>query len=403
MKKKKISTYSAFSALLLLACAGCGLFSTPTSEPASGAPAASTPPATASALRSTSATSPARDAASRPIVFLQTDAYGNPNDIYLIDPDGTGLRRLPLDNAHPESYISACRPRPAFSPDGRTLAAVRSPFHAETVQADQGELTVKTPLDPQELAIIEVASGRVIATIASFGGSFDWSPDSQSLIYVRPLHWNLNSGAPEADQGLWVLDLASGEQRQLLPPRAGFPIASLDWSPDGSRIAFHGASFEGMGPFGMMNIDGSGFKVWEDSIGAFGWSPDGQRIAYDRVPYIAFPPSRLFVMDAGGGHATAIVNDDQKTAVQPAWSPEGGSAQQIAFLDSLEGSTTAWLVGADGANLRQVRLPGLAQISSLAWSPDARRLVVSGDRQVYLVPLDGSAPLLLGSGACATW
>ncbi len=388
------SAAGILATLFVLASTGCNLF-----PPQPGGTPGTSPPATqAAASPAPAQTSP--DAAGRSIAFLMTDAFGNPNDLYGISPDGSGLRPLPLDNASPEKFISSCWPPPAFSPDGRYLAAARSTFREDADQRQEGDMIIKVPLDPRELVVIDMATGKVVAVVSSFGSSFDWSPDSKTVLHTRPIEWDMNSGNAITDQGLWVLELASGEDRQALPPQTDFTISGVDWSPDGTRIAFHGAVFEGMGPFGTIHIDGSGFKVWEDSIGSFDWSPDGQHIAHDEVTYVSFPPAKLFVTNADGSNSIIIVNDEKKTAVQPKWSPDG---KLIAFVDGLEDNATVWLVEPNGANLRQVNVSGLRRVSWLSWSPDGTRLLVSGENKIFVVPLDGGAPFPLGDGACAVW
>ena len=68
-----------------------------------------------------------------------------------------------------------------------------------------------------------------------------------------------------------------------------------DWSPDGTRIAFH----DGDG-ISTMNADGSGRKTLTRFLGGiFGgpsWSPDGQRIAFARS-------GGVYVVNADGSGA----------------------------------------------------------------------------------------------------
>jgi Tol biopolymer transport system component len=319
----------------------------------------------------------------------------------LINPDGSGLRPLALDNANPEQYISACWPGPGFSPDGRYLAAARTKFKEEVVERPEGNVTIKSPIEPRELVVLNVETGQVVAVAGQFGGSFDWSPDNTGVLHTRPIDWDMNSAKPKPDQGLWLLDLQSGEDRQFLPPLVDFTVADLDWSPDGSRIAFHGAQYEGMGPFATINADGTGFRIWGNVVGSFDWSLDSQRLAHDEVTYIAFPPAKLFIVNADGSNATTLVDDESLAAVRPLWSPDGSL---LAFIDGgVDVDQSVWLVEPDGANLRRLNIPGLKQVTWISWSPDGTRLVVTGMNQIFAVPLDGTAPLLLSEGSCATW
>lgn len=75
----------------------------------------------------------------------------------------------------------------------------------------------------------------------------------------------------------------------------------------------------------------------------------------------------LFVVDATGGAATALVADPGSADTQPAWSPDGTRIAFVAFQVN-EGNVDIWLMNADGTNL--VRLTsGPAVELSPHWQP----------------------------------
>jgi Tol biopolymer transport system component len=150
------------------------------------------------------------------------------------------------------------------------------------------------------------------------------------------------------------------------------------------------------------------------------WSPDGQTILYSQSDCNTAP--ELYTISAAGGSA----HDLHLPGADPAWGPS-----RIAYVDqkapglwtanpdgsdpvkvAKSGESPAWsadgrlayLVGAKGTSVvvgsSQVSLP-FAQVTSLAWSPDGTRFVVTARKNdapaldVYTVRIDGSDPVRL--------
>ncbi|MFZ0217939.1 MAG: S9 family peptidase [Candidatus Dormiibacterota bacterium] len=108
----------------------------------------------------------------------------------------------------------------AISPDGRTVVT--------TWRRDTGNGILRT-----ELFAIEGGTRRALASGADFAAPAI-SPDGSQVVVVRE-----EVGTPDraGDLTLWLVDLASGEGRDLLP---GFDLwpAGPTWSADGASILF---------------------------------------------------------------------------------------------------------------------------------------------------------------------
>jgi dipeptidyl aminopeptidase/acylaminoacyl peptidase len=105
------------------------------------------------------------------------------------------------------------------------------------------------------------------------------SPDgSQAIITTRTPNYEDN----RFDQTLVVVDVASGEQRDLTPhrPKVGQPR----WSPDGRQIAFldSGGDDNGKQVFVLHMGGGEARQVTEaeEGVASFAWSADGAHIFY---------------------------------------------------------------------------------------------------------------------------
>lgn len=206
------------------------------------------------------------------------------------------------------------------------------------------------------------------------------------------------------------------------------PYATLPaLSPNGSEVAYSWAKFTGMSCKGCVseirvaNADGTGEQVLtkpsEDCTFDLSptWSPDGRTLLYTEQTCDSL--GELFTVPAAGG----TPHDLGITGYSPAWGPT-----RIAYIDSSESDTGLWTANPDGSDPVQVAKKGVepawasdgrlayvlkpatvvvgpirvrlpfASITSLAWSPDGTRFVVTARAKgaaapdVYSVSTDGT-------------
>lgn len=112
---------------------------------------------------------------------------------------------------------------PAWSPDGRSIA----------VSGSVGGLT--------DLFLIDVESGRArrLTNDAYAELQPEWSPDGRSLAYVS----DRGTGGDPAnrsysDVGIWLMDVASGQSRQIVAPMAGSTQINPRFAAGGQDLYF---------------------------------------------------------------------------------------------------------------------------------------------------------------------
>ncbi len=194
---------------------------------------------------------------------------------------------------------------------------------------------------------------------------------------------------------LYVIDPAGGEPRKILdtscpPPGETTPcervgIRSVDWSPDGTRIAYalfgYGANVREREGIYVMEVATERVQqltsctdpcVLQDDVD---WSPDGSRIAYRQADVSGCDAANsfdgscgLYTMRPDGTDRVQLSTGSAVDPVSPSWSPDGAS---IAFSARVGEDWFVYTMALDGSEPTQLAadLPSPEQTQP-AWSPD---------------------------------
>lgn len=235
-------------------------------------------------------------------------------------------------------------------------------------------------------APIDGSEQRRITTSSETGMIDGSSYSDEDVVFFAGSH-------PDA---LWVVDLETGSQHQLLG-NISSEYSSLDFSPDGGKIVFSAGVIGQYDPYNVhialrhmwvINTDGTEKYQISDKYGEqLRWNPNGSNIAFLRE-------DELWLINPDGTGEEKFPTEAYFIYCLE-WSPEGN---KLAFwsTEGRHGSCTRlWVV--DFANGTQKPILDLTNTSGtwgyndMAWSPDGNSiaLILSGaaGEQVFLLKL----------------
>lgn len=294
-------------------------------------------------------------------IVYASQASGN-WDIYWQRLDGSSAVNLTSDSAADEFD-------PAVSPDGREVA-----FRSER---EGGGIFVMA------------AAGGNVRRLSNFCHNPSWSPDQASIVCATERVVVQTSRL--ALSPLWILDVRTGSKRQLTT----FDGVQPSWSPKGDRIAYWS-----YGPTRIWTVPAAGGapvaltegadRVWNPV-----WSPDGEYVFY--ASNLGGTTSNLWRVPIDV--ATGLARGPSEPVTTPS-----SNAGFISF--SGDGSRMAYVDESFTRNFSRVRFdrPGDAPAPvtrgahvyrQLDLSPDQTRLAYASNSQVFVMNLDGTAPVAL--------
>ena len=312
-------------------------------------------------------------------------------DLWTVAADGSGAKKGAFaltDDASIDWGVE-------WSPDGRFLYF--SSNRGGTMNL------LRLPIDPRSGAA--QGAPEPVTTPAAWAGGVSFAKDGRQFAF----------GTRDRRADAWKVAFDPDREALVgrpLPILRGQPLQELDWSPDGTSLAFarRGLPWESLG---VVRADGSGYSLLTDASfqhRALHWSPDGQRIAFQSqrggVP-------QVWVMRPDGS-ALQQVSGTEPTG-SAVWSPDGrrfagGVSRGVVVLDpspaspgepierlaigEFQGVTIVWSWSPDGRWLlcTPQQIPGALFLYSFearslrklddseeaaAWLPDSRRILFS--------------------------
>lgn len=357
------------------------------------------------------------------IAFIGTD--GN---VWMIQDDGINLQQITTNagtmetvDSNPLAYRNL-----KWSPDGTKLG-----FTQETsIQVSTGEITYADYSN--NILVYDLGSGvtEKVLTYEETNGGFDWFGDGNHLIYDRSRTATTDggwcpSGYSEYD-GLYVLNLETGESQRVIPTPNASPLSAPIASPTGSAVIFEYVPnpatpiFFPNEPLFHASVEKPNeFHPLTDMLANCDWSPDGSQLvcASWTENCIQAKSCQLSLFSADGLKVDQLSGAPRSYDYRPSWSPDGqliafNVASDRAFGDGPCGGTSLpWSDNPD-VNILSLIDPERQKITSGfldGWSPDGKRLLIergggfSKDRQITIFEIASGQETILAQGIQATW
>jgi Tol biopolymer transport system component len=220
--------------------------------------------------------------------------FSNTRDIYLMNADGSGIRRLTFDYA--DDYD------PAWSLDGTQLAFVSDRTGSPNIFVVDLEQALQ---DPKQAQVWQVTDNEFENKKPA------WSPAGDQFVFESNQDGNWE---------IYIVGSGGGEPTRLTNSPLGDNNPA--WSPDGKLIGFSSYR-DGNWEIYTMNFDGSDpRRLTQNERSDYEpvWSPDGVKIVYECNIDVGI---EVCVMNADGSDSFQLTNNDANTS-DPVWSPDGG-------------------------------------------------------------------------------
>ena len=298
------------------------------------------------------------------------NAPQEPYSIFLLSVETGDKRKL---TSPPAEYVGDLSPR--FSPDGKTIAFVRT-------SADLTDEIYLLPLTSDGRPLGEPR--RLTLDERSIFG-FDWTADGRRIVY---------SSGQLGGTSLLTIPASGGAPERLAV--AGENATALSISRSGNRLVYSRRLFDS----NIWRIPGPNSTDKKSPPSRFiastqpdlepQFSPDSTKIVFSSARSGSY---EIWVCDAEGRNPVEITSFGGFIVGNPRWSPD---SRWIAFDSPKSGNSDIYVISAVGGRPRRVTT-GPSQNVRPSWSQDGRWIYFgsnrSGDWQIWKQPVHGDTPL----------
>ncbi len=310
---------------------------------------------------------PSGGQATRQIAYV---AVGTEGQLDLFLSDAAGQRIKPLTQT-PENEAFA-----TWSPDGKMLAFVRLATQVSTRggRASVGGVYLMTLEGDKPVE-------RQLGEASGFGWAEPaWSPDGRRVAWLRTVFPGREGGPITGE--LIIANVAT-LATETHPLTLTVSAVAISWSPDGTSLAFVAPNAVAYAPAGraptlpeqvptaawLYNVSERALSLLIPEATTVRWSPTGEWLAYTDVE--KGNGVRLVRPDGTGGYALL----DRGYVMDLAWSPDGARLASIVWSES-EGAHTLYIHTLEDGAATAFPIGGSPESSPqfLAWSPDGHYL-----------------------------
>ena len=273
------------------------------------------------------------------IVFARFDPAFDDNVTYTVNPDGSHMQPL---------FPGYSSGSPHWSPDGSEVAVV-SGLGVPCPPTCTGNTVIINP-DTGSYRVLASQGFPAVSTFCSV-----WSPDATHFACEGG-----NDSDPSVN-GIYTIRSSDGGGLTRLTDAQGLRDIPIDYSPDGTQIAFGRVDPEDhhcttRSAMYVVNVDGSGLRrisPWGFCDDTGSWSPDGKEIAFEHL-------GSIFTVhpDGTGLAKIALKTSSLSFAGDISWSPDGTKMAFILFIHTGPSTFQGGIgtANADGTDVQQVTI-----------------------------------------------
>jgi Tol biopolymer transport system component len=205
------------------------------------------------------------------------------------------------------------------------------------------------------------ATASEVRPLSIRGTSFAFSPDSTRLAFER----DVTPTQGDDPRDLAILDLASGQVVAFESTRSREGLGGVQWSPDGAWIAYDRQDLFTLAKIFIIRPD-----LTSDELPGIdpNWSPDGSSLAFTSSVLVGNETRRhvvndIYSLELAGRDPVRLTSDE--ISGRPSWTLDG----RIVFIRSPEGDAPGgielWVMNADGSGRERLDASNLAALSEV--------------------------------------
>jgi Tol biopolymer transport system component len=189
------------------------------------------------------------------------------------------------------------------------------------------------------------------------------SPDGRWVAFIRR----------GEQQSLWVKQIATGSEAQVVGPGPGRYINQPIFSPDGNYIFYEHTDPQNEDENVLLSVPslgGSSQKILSDITTPVSFSPDGKQIVF--AHYDVGEKNSQLVIAGNDGSGRHVIVEREQLAVNggaPAWSGDGSLIAVAQYELTKEGLSSVLTFRPDGSEVKA--FPYQFLVDGVSWLPDS--------------------------------
>jgi serine/threonine protein kinase len=175
-------------------------------------------------------------------------------------------------------------------------------------------------------------------------------------------------------QSLWVKQIATGSEAQVVPPGPGYFENRPTFSPDGNYIYYEHSDPKNEDEtllYSVPSLGGTSQRILDDLSTPVSFSPDGKQVVFAHfdVGEKKNPQLVIAASDGASRHTIAERSALAANGSAPSWSGDGRLIAIAQYELTKDGLSNVLVFSPDGAQVKSFSYPFL--VDGVAWLPDA--------------------------------